>query len=559
MKQTIRLIELINLYKINGISLFNKIDDINVISKMVKVLDNAYYINKKPFITNIEYDILVEFIKNTYGDKIQIGYKNNILMGNKEELPYYMASMDKIKPDTKALKNWKKKYSGNSIVSGKVDGISALYSTENGTGCLYTRGNGKIGRNISYFIPYLNLPYIKDITLRGEIIMRKDIFQKKYMNKFATIRNLVGGIINGKTINKEIMKDIDFICYEVIRPILKPSDQIEWLNNNYNGNIIINKTFNNNKLNNVELSKILKKWRNGYEYEIDGIIINNDKIYERKNENPKHAFAFKMVLSDQIMEAMVVDVLYEPSIYGYMIPRIRISPINIGGSNIEYCTGHNAGYIRNNSIGIGSIIEIRRSGDVIPSIHKVLKKSDKPKLPNIECIWGKSGIDLILKDIINNKTVKLKRIHSFFNSLNIGGLGRGNIKRIIEGGYDSIYKILSMTIDNFMDIDGFKVKLSNKILNNINNKMSNIKIYELMNASNIFGRGMGMRTLKLIVDKYPNILSSNDNSGEKINKLSNIPGLGVKKAVIFINNMDEFIEFMDKLPLKNKMNITSDI
>ena len=38
--------------------------------------------------------------------------------------------------------------------------------------------------------------------------------------------------------------------------------------------------------------------------------VTNDKLYERIKGNPKHAFAFKMVLSDQVVEAKVVDVLW---------------------------------------------------------------------------------------------------------------------------------------------------------------------------------------------------------------------------------------------------------
>ena len=62
---------------------------------------------------------------------------------NKVKLPYFRGSMDKIKPDTDALEKWKKKYKGKYVISGKLDGVSALYTTENGTRKLYTRGNGK--------------------------------------------------------------------------------------------------------------------------------------------------------------------------------------------------------------------------------------------------------------------------------------------------------------------------------------------------------------------------------------------------------------------------------
>ena len=43
-----------------------------------------------------------------------------------------------------------------------------------------------------------------------------------------------------------------------------------------------------------------------------------------------------MVLSDQIVEARVVDVIWEPSQQGYVKPKIRIKPVEIGGAKIEY-------------------------------------------------------------------------------------------------------------------------------------------------------------------------------------------------------------------------------
>ena len=81
----------------------------------------------------------------------------------KVKLPYEMWSMDKIKPSTDAVEKWKKKYTGPYVVSAKLDGISALYVSEDGKAPkLYTRGNGKEGQDISQMIPYLIKDEIKE-------------------------------------------------------------------------------------------------------------------------------------------------------------------------------------------------------------------------------------------------------------------------------------------------------------------------------------------------------------------------------------------------------------
>ena len=67
------------------------------------------------------------------------------------------------------------------------------------------------------------------------------------------------------------------------------------------------------------LSKLLLKWKDNYKYEIDGIICADNNIYERGNSNPEHAFAFKMIISDQIIETKVVTEIEQDSECGIYI------------------------------------------------------------------------------------------------------------------------------------------------------------------------------------------------------------------------------------------------
>ena len=59
-----------------------------------------------------------------------------------------------------------------------------------------------------------------------------------------------------------------------------------------------------------------------------------------------------MVLSDQVIEAKVVDVIWSASKDGYLKPRVRIEPVKLGRVQIEYATGFNGGsFIEKNVIG----------------------------------------------------------------------------------------------------------------------------------------------------------------------------------------------------------------
>ena len=215
-----------------------------------------------------------------------------------------------------------------------------------------------------------------------------------------------------------------------------------------------------NKVSNDILSQLLVDWRENYDYEIDGIINCHDKIYPRTSKNPQHAFAFKMVLSDQIVESKVVDVIWNPSMHGYLKPKIQIQPVKIGGATITFATAHNAAFIIKNKIGIGAVVQIVRSGDVIPKVEKVVQPAEEIKMPsdNYNLKWNKTKTDLVLIDSENNDIVKLKNIEAFSQKL-VAGLGRGNTKRIMDAGFDSIEKIITMSIEDFKTVEGFKDKM----------------------------------------------------------------------------------------------------
>ena len=526
------------------------------LSLLIREANQNYYCDNKPLLTDNQYDILREYTLEKYpnNEAVKEGHTKCSLEveKNKVKLPYEMWSMDKIKPDTNALNKWKEKYNGPYVISCKLDGVSGLYSTEGDKPKLYTRGNGIIGQDITHLIPYLRLPTTKNITIRGEFIIKKSAFNEKYKDTFSNPRNLVAGMINKKTISAKNYLDIDFVAYEVIKPELKPSEQMKFLEDE---NVICVKNDSIKSLSNEYLSEILIKWRDEYEYEIDGIIVIDDKLYNRITGNPLHAFAFKMIISEQIAEAKVVNVLWTPSKDGYLKPRVQIEPITLGGVKIEYATGFNAKFIVDNNIGLGALITIIRSGDVIPHILSVVVPSDKPMLPTVPYEWNDSHVDFILTDISDDKIVKEKNITGFFKIIGVDGLGPGNVKRIINSGYDSIPKIISMNMDDFMKVDGFKEKLASKIYENIKNKITTTTLPELMAASNIFGRGFGTKKFESILKILPNILLSPDSQSEKILKVKQIDGMAEKTSEKFVNKIPIFIKFISEAKLLDKLEI----
>jgi len=546
-----KISDFINNFKKNSI---NSLDSLsaNEFVNILRELTKAYH-NQTPLLTDSEYDIIKDYFEIKYPAEYSLWCKEvgAPVEKNKAILPYQMGSMDKIKPDTNEILNWTKKFKGPYVLSCKLDGVSGLYTTEGSTPKLYTRGDGKIGQDISHLIPYLNLPKNKNLVIRGEFIIEKNVFETKYKNEFANPRNMVAGIINHKTIDKNKIIDVHFVAYEVIKPILNPSEQMEFLRNDLKTECVLNRL--ELTISNELLSQLLIDNRRIYKYEIDGIIVTNNKVYERKSGNPEHAFAFKMVLSDQLAEATVVDVIWSPSKDGYLKPRVQIMPINLGGVRIEYATGFNGAFIKNNKVGIGAVIQIVRSGDVIPHILSVTIPAQAPKMPSQSYKWNSTNVDIILENIEQDETVREKVITGFFKGIEVEGLGSGNVSRIIEAGYNTIPKIINMTVEDFLKVEGFKGIMANKIYNGIKEKTAEASLNILMSASNLFGRTLGEKKIELIMNEYPDILISKESKAQKIQKIQKVKGIAEKSAESFVESIEGFINFIKECGLENKL------
>ena len=535
----------------NGISVIQSLNE-NDVFQIISLARKAYY-NNKQLMTDNEFDIVFEYASKTYPNNEALDEVGApIEKKDKVQLPYFMGSMDKIKPTTDSLTRWVGKYPSNDgyVISAKLDGVSGLYSTEGGTPKLYTRGNGTVGQDVTHLIPYLKLPKDANITIRGEFIIQKAVFDKLFQDKFSNPRNFVSGIINSKTINKTRLKHIDFIAYEVIVPIKTPQEQMNYLKS-LDVVTVLHELQNN--ITNDSLSNYLTSWRNSYNYEIDGIIVTHNKMYERKAGNPDHAFAFKMVLTEQVAEAKVVDIIWSASKDGYLKPKIQIEPIQIGGVTIEYATAFNANFLVTNKIGIGAIVRMIRSGDVIPYIESVVQPATTVKMPNEEYYWNDTHVDILLQNPNDNSEVLLKNITGFFTILGVKHLSKGNVKKMMNSGYNSVCSILKLTVADLLHVEGFKEKTATTLYNGIKEMVEQVSLSKLMSASNIFGHGFAEKKFDVILKAYPNVLNENMEDSLLIERLLSIPKIAEKTANDFVKNIENFKVFLKECDLSYKL------
>jgi len=530
--------------------------------KIAKQADIAYYNNDQPIMSDDEYDMIIDRIKkldpkNEYlkkvGAPVEVTGQQKINKKNKVVLPYTMGSMNKIRPENiDILNNFQKKYEGPWIVTDKLDGVSALLVLDpvNKINSLYTRGDGIIGTDISNLLEIINLKIPsnlkKKIVIRGELVISKNKF-KKYSSTMANPRNMVSGIVNAKKNDISKVKDVDFVGYEVIEPWLSYLDQFKLLEK-YKIITVYNTIINDLSI--QHLSTILKDRRSNSDYECDGIIIAYNLPENRVSSgNPDYAFAYKSLESLESAIVTVQEVEWNVSKDGYLKPKLILNPTKLSGVIIKSVTAFNAKYIVDNSIGQGSQIKLVRSGDVIPYILEVVKKSKTASLPEDSSYeWNESGVDIIANKSSNEQ--KIKELSFFCSKLDIKNISKGIIAKFIEVGIDTIPKILGVTKLKLSEVENFKDKMVNKIYDTITTRSKEITLLELMVASNSFGHGIGEKKIKKILDVYPDIiyLYIENQNNILIKMIKDIDGFDTITASQFVLNMKYFLEILNKIP-----------
>lgn len=520
------------------------------LEEVITIAADAYYNTAEELISDNIYDVLIERLKIVNPKSKLLSAVGSAVHGEKTKLPVWMGSMDKIKGDQTALNSWTEQYQGPYVISYKVDGISALYVKTKKEEHLYTRGKGNEGTEITHMLQYCNmgLSNVPDNTIiRGELIMSKTKFTK-YENFFSNARAMVSGVVVSKpeSMNRTYAKDIDFLSFEVIEPVVKPSKQFELLQK-WNTNVIYHDVYDFIEMDLLE--DLFEKAKKSYPYEIDGIIVTDNNDHKRNTSgNPSYSFAFKGLTPTA--QTKVIDVYWTPSKDGILVPRIHYQKVKLSGVEMEYTTGFNAAFIENNEIGPGAIITVIRSGDVIPYIIDVVKPSKDSGLPgDCEYSWDKNHVNIIINDKDDNDTVTLKLMTKFFKDIGVKHLSEGLISRLYENGYNDVMKVLKMTVDDFLTIDGFKETMANKIYNGIQSKLHNMDILQLMVASNLLGRGFAEKKLKKILTEYPNIVDEYDSDeyDEWKEVIIDIDGFDEITATQFLDNMEDFQEFYTKI------------
>ena len=449
-------------------------------------LSDAYYNTAEPLVTDDEFDRLVEEYENTY--KCQYKYLGSAPKHHKAKLPVCMPSLNKCK-DAAALTRFSQGEPTNFITfvySEKLDGVSLLAQfTSSGTKVkLYTRGDGAVGTDVSHLAAYLNLPRPSvDLLVRGELVLPST-------EPGENLRNIVCGLVNGKTPQVDMIKKLHFVAYGLPKLALRPSEAFEYLGS-LGFELPCRTMFGECNL--EVCNNTYDVFLGSTKYNIDGVVVAKDvPVLDPTQDNPKHMMAFKR--TNAVRTTVVRKVNWQVSRYGTSHPQVEIDPVDIDGCKIQYVSGNNARYIFEQGIGPGCRLDIQRSGEVIPNIVRILHRVE-PQMPS-EYEWD--GVHIRLPAAEREKDIA--RLTHSMKVLGAKGVSKATIEQMYDAGLTTEAQMWSTSAYDLSKLDGFQAKKAQNIVEALAEAYKNLNLLNLLQISACFD-SFGERKLQAICEK----------------------------------------------------------
>lgn len=539
----------------------DKFIEIKQLEKVITKNSEAYYSGRNCIPDEVfdhyvkrlyELDPDNEVLKSTgWGIKIQSNQKKPHKYGKVIGIP------DKPRPEMVMKKinslglNYRPLY-----ISTKLDGCSLLlYYKKGSLEYVLTRGDGDYGEDVTDRISLIVPNHIESSfsgRIRGEFIIDKDTWDYKYAKNNKSARNYAAGLLNRDNFDIEEISDFRVICYKALNidKTLTYEEQQNFLEqmgfytvpylkvNHIESNLIDTKE---------NCAKLLQELNKNI-FECDGLVVNCENI----------EFAIKW--NEEGKETHVLDIKYQPSRLGKMTPVIYIEPLELSGATINKLSGFNTQFIIDSGIGIGSIIKVVRSGDVIPYITEVVTTSKDNKIPEFCPICREKlsmdGVNLVCNNIDCACRSKGTLMH-FINIVTpVDGLGDKLLQSLLDYfSINNILKFIQFANDyNQLQLIRFCEKtpgLGSAAFNKFKKLLD--RYTETLDLQKIIiGLGLpslGEKSVKNIFDNYS---YEELIDGLKNNTISSIPGINYIALQSLYTNLeyiDKVVNSFQKLPV----------
>ena len=417
---------------------------------------NAAYRAGTPEITDEAYDALVEELRaldpeNEYlhtvepeeevGDAAQqVRHSKPMLSTEKaytrEELARYVERVEQaareLGQDVAALR---------FQVTPKLDGLAG----NDADGVLATRGNGLVGANItSAFEKGLVAIGGRGQGL-GEIVIRQSYFDDNFTGIFEHPRNMVVGIIKADNVNVQSQKALDDGMVHFVPYTTLPS----WTGT---GAQLV-----------ADVGEITEQLRQQVDYGLDGMVaaVTDTRLREHMGATTHH-YRWQIAIKErgETARSTIQEIIWQTGRTGNVTPVLVIDTVRLSGANITRITAHHAGMVRDKKLGEGAVIEIIRSGEVIPKLVDVITPAADSKvlLPKTcpscleELTWKNDFLNC--GNLSGCPAQVVSGIRHWFRTLGTADwFGEKTITRLVDGGFDSLEKIYALTEAQILELE----------------------------------------------------------------------------------------------------------
>ncbi|MBA2175961.1 NAD-dependent DNA ligase LigA [Halobacillus locisalis] len=457
----------------------------------------------------------------------------------------------------------------------KIDGLAVSLRYEDG---LFvrgaTRGDGTTGEDITQnlktikSIP-LRLSRPESIEVRGEAFMPKRSFvalnearEAKEEEPFANPRNAAAGSLRQLDPKIAAKRNLDIFLYGVGLWEEDPTDShSERLDQLKELGLKTNPEWKRCK-DIEEVIEYVNGWverRPDLDYEIDGIVIKVDRLDQQETlgftaKSPRWATAYKFPAEEVVTTLKEIELSVGRT--GVVTPTAILEPVKVAGTTVGRASLHNEDLIRERDIRIGDTVVIKKAGDIIPEVVRVLtehREGDEepyhmPEFcPECESKLVRLEEEVALRCINPNCPAQLREglIHFVSrNAMDIEGLGEKVIAQLFqEKLIHNIADLYKLEREQLLELDRMGEKSVQNLLKAIEASKEN-SLERLL-----FGLGVryvGTKAASTLAQHFEHIDALLEADAAM---LENIPEIGEKMADSIARYFDkpQVVELIEEL------------
>jgi DNA ligase (NAD+) len=468
----------------------SKVSDLQLLALLELV--NILYRAGEPAISDNIYDavFIAELThRNPEHPWLHVVEPEPLFIGKTVNLPVKMLSTEKAY-NLESIEKWMARIEKASIeldisfdklrfrLTPKLDGYAAYDDGKH----LYTRGDGRKGTDITRVFNRGLVVAGDGIRGQGagEIVVQRSYFTEILAEHFENARNFQASIIKEKELDEHAVAAIKQQA-AMFYPFAQLPDR-------HVSAAELVQDF-------TSLIEQVLKW---VDYDVDGVVIEViDPDLRTYMGATRHHHRWQIAYKKNLetVEVKVLQVTPQTSRSGRVNPVAELQPVKLSGALISRATAHHYGLVKQEGIGPGTLIELTRSGLVIPKIERVITPAtaqipDQCPSCGSELYWENDY--LYCSNAIACPAQIENTIEHFFKTLaNIDGFGRKTIEKLHAAGISSVLEIYQLDLHHLMEF-GFGEKTSKNLLQQLQrSKTEAIEDWRFLGAFGLYRMGLG--------------------------------------------------------------------